>query len=204
MKFFVLRLYAAFSFILGSLFFKKIGKMSRIAVNIGFGGFFQNVKIGNNFHMESHAILKSERRRGAEIKIGNDVYVGSFSIIKCYGGKIEIGNNVSINPFCFFNGGGGISIGDNVRIAAHTIIISSNHNFDSVDIPIYMQGSTMKGIKICDDVWIGGGVKILDGVTIGKGCVVGAGSIVTKNLDEYGIYVGSPARKIKSRLKDMN
>lgn len=56
-----------------------------------------------------------------------------------------------------------------------------------------------KGIIIEDDVWIGAGVKVLDGVTIAQGCVIGANSVVTKSTEPYGIYVGVPARKIKSR-----
>lgn len=56
-----------------------------------------------------------------------------------------------------------------------------------------------KGIVIEDDVWIGAGVKILDGVTIAKGCVIGANAVVTRSTEAYGIYVGVPAQKIKSR-----
>lgn len=56
-----------------------------------------------------------------------------------------------------------------------------------------------KSIIIEDDVWIGAVVKVLDGVTIAQGCVIGANSVVTKSTEPYGIYVGIPARKIKSR-----
>lgn len=56
-----------------------------------------------------------------------------------------------------------------------------------------------KGIVIEDDVWLGSGVKVLDGVIIRKGCVIGANAVVTHSTEEYGIYVGVPAHKIKSR-----
>lgn len=56
-----------------------------------------------------------------------------------------------------------------------------------------------KGIKIGDDVWLGAGAKVLDGVTIADGTIVGMGALVTKDTEPYGVYVGIPARKIKSR-----
>lgn len=86
-----------------------------------------------------------------------------------------------------------------MRIAAHCTIVPSNHIFDDPNEFIYKQGLSKKGIVIEDDVWLGSGVKILDGVTIKKGCVIGANSVVTRSTEEYGVYVGVPAHKIKSR-----
>lgn len=183
------------------IFYCDIGEGARIAINIGYSGIRQNIRIGKYFHMESHAVLKAEKSASGEIVIGDNCYLGMFSIIKCYGGKIKIGSNVSINPFCFINGAGGLTVGDNVRIAAHTSIIASNHKFDLIDVPIRLQGVTAKGVVIEDDVWIGTGARILDGVTIGRGAVIGAGAIVTKSLDAFGVYVGCPARKVKDRRK---
>ena len=62
-----------------------------------------------------------------------------------------------------------------------------------------MQGASRKGIKIGKDCWIGSGVKILDGVTIGDGCIIAAGAVVNKDIPEYSIAGGIPARVIKSR-----
>ena len=97
-------------------------------------------------------------------------------------------------------GQGGVVIGNNVRIAAHTVIVPSNHIFTDTTIPIYLQGLSKKGIVIKDDVWLGAGVKVLDGVTIETGCVIGANSVVTKSTDSYGIYIGVPARLLKKRI----
>jgi acetyltransferase-like isoleucine patch superfamily enzyme len=110
-----------------------------------------------------------------------------------------IGADCSINAFCILYGQGGLSIGDNVRIAAHTVIVPGNHDFDRTDIPIAKQGYTMQGITIEDDVWIGAGTRILDGVTITTGCVIGAGAVVTKSTEPFGVYVGMPARRLKDR-----
>lgn len=94
---------------------------------------------------------------------------------------------------------GGVKIGNGVRIAAHCVIVPSNHIYSDPNEYIYKQGMSCKGITIEDDVWIGAGVKVLDGITIAKGCVIGANAVVSKSTEPYGIYVGVPAKKIKSR-----
>lgn len=198
MKKILLKFFSFISFF-ALIFYKKIGKDSRIALNIGYSGIRQNIIIGDRFHMESNAYLKAEKSFDSEIRIGDDCYVGIGTIIKCYGGKINIGNNVSINPYTFINAGGGLVIGNDVRIAAHTSIICSNHNFNEISLPIRLQGNIKKGVVIEDDVWIGTGVRILDGVKIGKGAIVGAGSVVNKDLEPYSISVGVPAKTIKYR-----
>ena len=138
------------------------------------------------------------------------IEIGSGSIIKDYAmlcprtGFIKIGKKCSVNPYCVLLGYGGITIGDYVRIAAHTSIIAFNHNFDDTDQTIYEQGNNDKGIVIEDDVWIGTGVRILDGVTIGTGSVIGAGSVVTKDIPPYSICVGVPAKPIKQRSRNID
>lgn len=140
-----------------------------------------------------------DKEPGGIIIIGEKTIIHKWVCLMTWGGKIEIGNNCSINSFCHINGNGGLKIGNNVRIAAQCMIIPANHNFGDTDIPITSQGETAKGIIIDDDVWIGGGVCILDGVRIGTGCVIGAGSIVNKSLAPYSVAVGIPAKVIKNR-----
>ncbi len=139
--------------------------------------------------------------------LNNVIEIGHGTIIKddvylCpRSGFIKIGKKCSVNPFSVLLGYGGIEIGDHVRIAAHASIIAFNHNFDSLSETIYKQGNNAKGIKIEDDVWIGTSVRILDGVTIGTGSVIGAGSVVTKNIPPYSVAVGVPAKVIKTRAQ---
>jgi acetyltransferase-like isoleucine patch superfamily enzyme len=162
-------------------------------------GDLNNLIIGNNVSIRDNAEFECQK---GKITIGDDCFILQDSKILSYGGYIKIGNNVSINPFCILYGHGGLTIGNNVRIANSSIFIPSNHNFDRTDIPIWHQGETSKGIVLEDDIWIGSNVKVLDNVKISKGIIVGAGSVVTKSLDkEYGVYAGVPAKFIKYRYE---
>lgn len=143
--------------------------------------------------------VKWNHTGGGSIRIGKNTVISDWVYILPYGGFIEIGENCSINAFCHINGNGGLKIGNNVRIAANSVIIPSNHRFDNPSIPIIDQGEIKKGIFIEDDVWIGAGTIILDGVMIGKGSVVGAGSVVTKSVPPMTVVAGVPATTIRQR-----
>jgi len=112
---------------------------------------------------------------------------------------VSIGRHISINEWVFIDGWGGVTIGDCVRIAHRVSIISEDHLFDDLSIPIYKQGKIGKEVIINDDVWIGCGAIILKGVTIGQGAIIGAGSIVTKDVPKNAVVAGNPACIIRHR-----
>ena len=122
------------------------------------------------------------------VKIGNDSSVQNYTIVVGYG--------TPENP------AGLVRIGNGVRIGAHCMIIGGNHRFSDPSTPIHKQGIEPKPIVICDDVWIGGRVNIMAGVTIGHGCVIGAGSVVTRDIPPMSIAVGVPARPVARRNSD--
>jgi maltose O-acetyltransferase len=101
-----------------------------------------------------------------------------------------------------------ISIGKYVMMGPHVIIYDSTHNFERTDIAMIFQGMTKKGnLVIEDDVWIGTRVIILPNVKrIGKGVIIGAGAIVTKDIPDYAVVGGNPAKILKYRtiLPDAN
>ncbi len=138
---------------------------------------------------------------GGSIRIGKYCTIHDYAMLLTYGGNISIGNRSTVNPFCVLYGHGGLKIGNGVRIATQTVIIPVNHKFNDVNKFIYEQGITALGIEIKDDVWIGAGAKILDGVTIGKGAVIAAGAVVNKDVPDYAIVAGVPAKVIKYRGK---
>ena len=143
--------------------------------------------------------------RNAAIHFGENCVVADGAIIQ---GNVRFGDNCSVQPYTILTGygsvedpSGQITLGDGVRIASHGMIIAANHNFSAPDKPIHGQGLTNAPITIEDDVWIGGRVNLTAGITIGHGSVIGAGSVVTKNIPAKSIAVGIPAKVIQSREK---
>ncbi|HEY9851378.1 MAG TPA: acyltransferase [Leptolyngbyaceae cyanobacterium] len=136
-----------------------------------------------------------------EILIQDLKYVGKecfFQMPICITGhnQIEIGDYVSIAAYVHIWGDGGVKIGNRVMIASHTAITSLSHNYTQEDM---YRTVVSASVNIEDDVWIGAHTVILPGVSIGKGAVIGAGSIVTKNIESYSIAFGCPAKHYKYR-----
>lgn len=107
--------------------------------------------------------------------------------------NITIGKNVFINTCCKFQDQGGIEIGDNVLIGHSVVITTLNHDFN----PENRLSMYAKKVKIENDVWIGANVTILPGITIKTGAIIGAGSVVTKDVPQNTIVAGNPAKIIK-------
>jgi acetyltransferase-like isoleucine patch superfamily enzyme len=113
--------------------------------------------------------------------------------------RIKIGSNVSLNEWVYLSGFGGLAIGNNVRIGHRVSMVTSDHIYDDLSIPIVEQGLITAPIRIDDDVWIGCNVTILKGVIIGRGAIVAAGAIVTKDVEPFSIVGGCPAKVIAYR-----
>ena len=110
--------------------------------------------------------------------------------------KIIIGDNFYMNAGCHIQGN--ISFGRDVMIGPKTVMWGRDHGME-LGTPMKEQGHIKQDIIVGDDVWIAASVTILKGVTIGKGAVIGAGAVVTKDIPEYAIAVGNPAKVIKYR-----
>ena len=158
---------------------------------------FAGAQIGKKTWIHPKAILELKKGR---IELGDFCEVHRGAQLMAYGGVIEIGDNCSINPGSILYGHGGLRIGNDVRIAAGVTIVAANHNFKDAGVLIREQGEDCVGITIGNDVWLGARVIVLDGVNIGDGSVIGAGAVVTKSTEPYGVYVGNPARKVKQRM----
>lgn len=117
----------------------------------------------------------------------------------CYISPIElvVGHNtwLGINAIIL----GKVAIGSDVMIGPNVCIVGANHKIEDINKKMINSGLSIKGIEIKDDVWIGANSVVLDGVTIHKGAVIGAGSIVTKDIPEYAIAYGNPAKVVKYR-----
>lgn len=114
------------------------------------------------------------------------------------GTDISIGDNSGLGVNCSVRGP--LEMGANIMMGPDVTILTSIHNTFDTSIPMNQQGFLPnKKVIIGDDVWIGTKVIIMPGVTIGKGSIIGAGAVVTKNIPEYAVVAGVPAKVIKFR-----
>lgn len=127
---------------------------------------------------------------GNHCKIQKNVYFGS-------GKNISIGNNCQINDNVRLDN---VHIGDNVMIGRDTIFLGKTHIYKDCTKPMIEQGQkTLNSTIIENDIWIGARVIIMPSINIAEGCIIGAGSILTKDTVAFGVYGGNPARLIKKR-----
>jgi acetyltransferase-like isoleucine patch superfamily enzyme len=109
-----------------------------------------------------------------------DIVIGSHT-------RVGLGNTV-IGP---------VTIGDEVNLGQNVVISALNHNYEDVERSIAGQGVNTQAVVIEDDVWVGAHSVIVAGVHIGRHVVIGAGSIVTKDIPSYSLALGNPVRVIK-------
>lgn len=129
---------------------------------------------------------------GADFGSGEGIEIGDYSN---FGVNSLIGNS-PINP---------IRIGINVMMGRDVIILTRNHLYSDLTRPMIVQGySEPRTVVIEDDVWIGARSIILPGRRIGRGAIVGAGSVVTKDVPPYAIVGGNPARILKWRTREVS
>jgi acetyltransferase-like isoleucine patch superfamily enzyme len=116
-----------------------------------------------------------------------------------YPSKMSIGDHSYINHGCCFYGssleGVEIVIGNDVALGPHVKIFTATHDYSTHDLK-----DTAASVKVEDNAWVGGGSIILPGVTIGRGAVIGAGSVVTKDVPAFSVAVGNPARVVRERV----
>ena len=158
-----------------------------------------HISLGSNNFIDDHAVLDA-KGSGSHICLGDSVLVGNNTVFSCASAEIVVRDDVSIGPHCYVRAGiSAVELGSYLTIGSHTVIISGNPSYKSLDIPMKRQVGSAEGISIGDDVWIGVGVRIVDGVTIGSSSVIGAGAVVIKNVPEYSIAAGVPAKVIGTR-----
>lgn len=164
--------------------FRKCGKLLRIKYPIHIiGGKY--IELGDNVILDRNVRMEAW-----------DEYSG----VK-YNPKIIVGNNVCFNPDCHIGCINKMKIGNNVLIGAGVLITDHSHgkiNTDALKKVPNMRRLYSKGnVIIQDNVWIGERAVILSGVTIGKNAIIGANAVVTKDIPDNAVVVGSPAKVIK-------
>jgi galactoside O-acetyltransferase len=135
------------------------------------------------------------------IQIGKDFLIMDYSSLIADRGEIRIGDNVRLNTNTTVNAslGGRIVIGNDILIAQNVVLRASDHCYSSLETPIVKQGHIGGEIVIEDDVWICANSVVTKDVRIGAHSIVGAGSVVTKDVPPYSIVGGVPAVVLKTR-----
>ena len=114
-------------------------------------------------------------------------------------GRIRIGRGTFLNVAVMVASVELVEIGDHCMLANGCFITDGNHRFDDFEQPVTWQGFSTKGpTRIADNVWCGANVVITSGVTIGERCVIGANSVVNRDLPPYSLAAGAPAKVLKS------
>jgi acetyltransferase-like isoleucine patch superfamily enzyme len=170
--------------------------VSEELVNMGFKSIGKNVKIA-----KSCTIVGLEN-----ISIGCNVQIDENVFIAANKGYLDIGDHVHIGGACHLNCAGGITLADFCGLSQGVKLYSisddyTGYSLTNTTVPDIYKNITISPVNLERHVLIGSGSVVLPGVTIGMGSAVGALSLVTMSLDAWGVYLGTPAKKIKMRSK---
>ncbi len=170
----------------------------RLYASHGTGDFLRSdfERIGENVIFEDGVKVFHPDR----ISIGDNVYVGHYTILKGhYLGGMVIGDHTWIGQGCFLHGAGTITIGTAVGIGPNVTILTSVHEEGPRHRPILSGPLRFGEIVVEDGSDIGVGAILLPGVRIGEGAIIGAGSVVTKDIPAFSVAAGNPARVLRER-----
>ena len=162
-----------------------------------------SIKVGKCVSIQDYVVINALSKEG--VQLGDNVSIGMRSMIKTSGSLTVVGkgffmgHDSAMGNDCFVGAAGGVSIGNYVAIGQNVRFNSENHEFHERNRRICEQGVTNKGITVGNDVWIGAGAVILDGTHIGNGCVIGANTLVNKDIPDYSIAVGNPVKIVGHR-----
>lgn len=148
------------------------------------------------FELNSHYHDVSERRQlfsklfGYQVSENTDIKAPFNTDLGCH---TFVKDHVFINKDCFFIDLGGIWIDDHVKLGPRVTLITANHQ----ENPTKRDNLVTSSIHLEKGVWLGANVTVLPGVTVGENSIVGASSVITKDVPKNSVVVGSPAKKIR-------
>lgn len=181
-------------------FLKKGGLLNQID-SINWKGKRRIVLGNNNIFQKSSKLLVEHKSKFIEIGTRN---VFSYNaIINAHHGYIEIGDFNFVGPNTIIQGLGGVHIGSHCMIAGNCFITSSNHDHSNPLSQDYLLSEIGKKINIGDKVWIGANCVLTAGISVGNNSIVAAGSVVTKDVGEFQMVGGVPAKLIKRFDKEI-
>ena len=161
----------------------------------------QKIFIGDNVVIDDNVVLDAKGSDNEGLFIGDGVFVGRNTILSCKNGDIILDDNVNIGFNCEIFSASRVRVGKNTLLAAYTYLVGGTHHFDRTDIPILQQERSSQGINVGENGWLGAHVVVFDGVKIGNECIIGAGSVINRDVPDWKIAAGMPAKVIKDRRK---
>ena len=160
----------------------------------------RKMRIGAGTVIDDNCLLCARGAEEGGFVLGNEVAIARNSTLIVKKGFMEIGDHCSIGSETLIGAVGGIRLGDHVLVAGHSYIGGARYGSQRSGVPMMNQGMYSRGpVEIGDDVWLGAGVRVLDGVKIGTGVIVAAGAVVTRDVPDFSIVGGVPARVLSSR-----
>lgn len=153
------------------------------------------VTAGKSVYIGKSCSLKGKKN----ITLGSSVTIRPFAQIWSGGGTVRIGTGSEIGERCRISIANSLNIGEKVLLSPNVYITDCDHEYRNISVPVIDQGITQKGqtVSIGYGSYIGINAVIVGNVKIGKHCVIGANSVVTHNVPDYSVAVGSPAKVIK-------
>ena len=134
------------------------------------------------------------------VSLGEDVYLGHYAILKGYHqNQLRVGRGAWIGQAAFLHAAGGITVGEEVGIGPHAIVLTSTHADPGRALPIMKGALEFAPVTLGDGCDLGVGCIILPGVTVGKGAQIGAGAVVTRDVPDFAVVAGNPARILRHR-----
>lgn len=180
--------------------FKRVGKNVIFGRNLALRN-PHKIVIGDNVIIDDECLLDAKGDSNQGITIGDYVSIGRFSSLVCKNGDIRIGSHVNIGTMVkiVVADSGEIEFGSNIDVGSGCHFSGGSYDYSQMDKLPSAQRQPTRGIFVEDFAWIGAGVIVLDGVRIGTRSILGAGSVVTRDVPPQSIAFGVPAEVRKKR-----
>jgi acetyltransferase-like isoleucine patch superfamily enzyme len=191
----------------GKLYRSVLGHVGR-GVIFGTGVRFRHphkIRIGDGCVIDDNCLLDAKGTHNQGIVLEDHVFLGRNTILSCKDGDIVLERNVNIGFNCDIFSANRVVIGADTVVAAYVYVLSGgSYQLDRTDIPIAQQYDLSASLPttIGPDSWLGARVTVVEGVTIGRGAVIGAGAVANRDVPDFGIAVGIPAKTVRIRTEE--
>lgn len=179
--------------------FKKVGRGFILGRNVVIRH-PQNIIIGDFVTIDDNCLIDGRGAGEIGFVIEDQVIINRNCMLQAKTDYIKLGKRTSLGSNSVIVSMSGVELGEAVLTAGNCYISAGVYEFDDLKVPIMDQTAYSKGsIKIGKNSWLGTGVTVLDGVTIGEGVVIGASALVNKDIEDFSIAIGIPAKKVRKR-----